>query len=131
MEEQNDTKIPAKIVPNDHLANERTFLAWIRTGIAVMGFGFVVVKFSLFISQLSLAFNQKVTLPDKGYSSVIGILLIGIGAVSVLLAYLRYRSIERKLLSQTYYPSFKLSMVLTVSMLIIAILLIVYLIPSI
>ncbi|QEM08229.1 DUF202 domain-containing protein [Mucilaginibacter rubeus] len=33
---------------SDHLANERTFLAWIRTSIALMGFGFVVVKFSLF-----------------------------------------------------------------------------------
>jgi putative membrane protein len=34
---------------NDHLANERTFLAWIRTGIGIMGFGFVVVKFSKLI----------------------------------------------------------------------------------
>ncbi|WP_167516127.1 MULTISPECIES: YidH family protein [Mucilaginibacter] len=37
-----------KINASDHLANERTFLAWIRTSIALMGFGFVVVKFSLF-----------------------------------------------------------------------------------
>ena len=35
----------------DHLANERTFLAWIRTSIGIMGFGFVVVKFSRFICQ--------------------------------------------------------------------------------
>jgi len=33
----------------EHLANERTLLAWMRTSIAIMAFGFVVVKFSLFI----------------------------------------------------------------------------------
>ena len=37
---------------NDHLANERTFLAWLRTGIGVMAFGFVVVKFSLFFETI-------------------------------------------------------------------------------
>ncbi|WP_345229811.1 DUF202 domain-containing protein [Olivibacter ginsenosidimutans] len=44
-----------KIIPNDHLANERTFLAWIRTSLTFMGLGFVVVKFSLFIKQLTRA----------------------------------------------------------------------------
>jgi uncharacterized membrane protein YidH (DUF202 family) len=34
----------------DHSSNERTFLAWLRTGIAVVGFGFVVEKFNLFIT---------------------------------------------------------------------------------
>lgn len=128
---RNADKQPLKINPNDHLANERTFLAWIRTGIAIMGFGFVVVKFSLFIRQLSIALDQDIVLPEKGYSSMIGILLVCIGAVSVLLAFIRYRSIERKLLSQTYFPSFKLSMILTVSLLVIAVLLIIYLLPSI
>ena len=33
----------------DHLANERTFLAWVRTAIAVMAFGFIVEKFDLFL----------------------------------------------------------------------------------
>lgn len=120
-----------KINPNDHLANERTFLAWIRTGIAIMGFGFVVVKFSLFIRQLSMAFGEDVVLPDNTNSSIIGILLVCIGAVSVLLAFIRYRTIEKKLLSQSYFPSFRLSMILTVSLLVIAVLLIIYLLPSI
>ncbi|HUK00617.1 MAG TPA: DUF202 domain-containing protein [Stellaceae bacterium] len=34
---------------SDHAANERTFLAWIRTGIAVLGFGFVIEKFNVFL----------------------------------------------------------------------------------
>jgi putative membrane protein len=43
---------------SDHLANERTFLAWIRTGIGIMAFGFVVVKFTLFVKQLSLVLQK-------------------------------------------------------------------------
>jgi putative membrane protein len=37
---------------SDYLAAERTFLAWIRTGLALMGFGFVVARFGLFLQQL-------------------------------------------------------------------------------
>lgn len=37
---------------SDHLAAERTFLAWIRTGLALMGFGFVVARFGLFLQEL-------------------------------------------------------------------------------
>ncbi|MFZ6006727.1 MAG: YidH family protein, partial [Nitrospirota bacterium] len=36
-----------------HMANERTFLAWIRTSIGIMAFGFVVEKFALFVKQIS------------------------------------------------------------------------------
>lgn len=39
---------------SDLLAAERTFLAWIRTGLALMGFGFVVARFGLFLQQLQL-----------------------------------------------------------------------------
>jgi putative membrane protein len=38
--------------PSDYLAAERTFLAWIRTGLALMGFGFVVARFGLFLEAL-------------------------------------------------------------------------------
>ena len=41
----------------DHLAAERTFLAWIRTGIALMGFGFVVARFGLFLQQLRVVWT--------------------------------------------------------------------------
>jgi putative membrane protein len=53
--------IKQAINPSDHLANERTFLAWIRTSVAIMGFGFVVVKFALFIKQIPLVLTRKQT----------------------------------------------------------------------
>ncbi len=40
---------------SDHAANERTFLAWVRTGIAVIAFGFVVEKFNLFVLAMASA----------------------------------------------------------------------------
>jgi len=116
--------------PSDHLANERTFLAWIRTSIAVMGFGFVVVKFSLFVRQLALVVDKDVRLPGKGYSPMIGTFLIAVGALISLLAFLRYRRIERELSSGHFFPSFRLSLFTTIGLLIISILLIGYLLQS-
>jgi putative membrane protein len=46
---------------SDHAANERTFLAWVRTGIAVIAFGFLIEKFNLFV--LAIATTNS---PDEG-----------------------------------------------------------------
>ncbi|TWR28557.1 DUF202 domain-containing protein [Mucilaginibacter achroorhodeus] len=118
------------INPGDHLANERTFLAWIRTSIALMGFGFVVVKFSLFVKQLSLVITDKIILPGKGFSATIGIILVAIGALMALLSYFRYRHIEKQLLRNTYFPSFALSLLLTVAIVLVSGLLLWYLLPN-
>lgn len=72
----------------DHLANERTFLAWIRTSIGIMAFGFVVVKFSLFVKQLTMLLGKQQVIQQKGYSSIMGIVLVAIGAVTSILAYI-------------------------------------------
>ncbi|MGD1091954.1 MAG: DUF302 domain-containing protein [Bryobacteraceae bacterium] len=50
--------------PSDYLAAERTFLAWIRTGLALMGFGFVVARFGLFLQALQAA---QPILTDRSY----------------------------------------------------------------
>ncbi len=44
---------------SDHAANERTYLAWVRTGIAVIAFGFVVEKFNLFMRSLASVAADK------------------------------------------------------------------------
>jgi len=117
--------------PSDHLANERTFLAWIRTSVAIMGFGFVVVKFSLFIKQISLVLSDKqVVLPGKGYSSEIGTLLVGLGVFIALFSYLRYRITEKQLINRAYKPSLLPSLFITIALVIIGVLLVIYLIPG-
>src|ERR1700743_3559744 len=87
----------------DHLANERTFLAWIRTSIALMGFGFVVVKFSLFVKELSLAVAGKQVIASTGFSAIIGISLVAVGALAALVGYMRYKRIEKQLLNQAFH----------------------------
>lgn len=42
-----DQRFSKSLHARDHMANERTFLAWIRTSIGIMAFGFVVEKFAL------------------------------------------------------------------------------------
>ncbi|MET4082610.1 putative membrane protein [Pedobacter sp. UYP30] len=89
----------------DHLANERTFLAWIRTSIGIMGFGFVVVKFSLFVKQIAIVLGAKPTGPQTGYSHVIGIVLVALGGITIGFAYFRYINTKKQLNNGVYYHS--------------------------
>ena len=69
----------------DLLAAERTFLAWIRTGLALMGFGFVVARFGLFLQQLQLVQHVSAA-PTYGLSLWFGTALIAVGVVVFVLS---------------------------------------------
>jgi len=69
----------------DHAANERTYLAWIRTAIALMAFGFVIEKFDLFLRYLTTATNVSIHTPGQ-HAEGAGLLLIAAGLVLVALA---------------------------------------------
>lgn len=81
---------------SDYLAAERTLLAWIRTGLALMGFGFVVARFGLFLQELQIA---KVTAPARsyGFSLRLGIALISMGVFVNVLAGWHHLRLMRKL----------------------------------
>jgi len=66
--------------PSDYLAAERTFLAWIRTGLALMGFGFVVARFGLFLQALQAGPSNFQARP-YGPSFWFGTALIVLGVV--------------------------------------------------
>lgn len=88
---------------SDHLANERTFLAWIRTSLGIMGFGFVVVKFSLFIRQIELVLKTEVvTASHHGYSGVVGVSIVIIGALTVVLAFFKYRKTNKQIEEENF-----------------------------
>lgn len=71
--------------PRDYLAAERTLLAWIRTGLALMGFGFVVARFGLFLQQLQIA-QHSPSVQSYGHSLWFGTALIGAGVAVNLLS---------------------------------------------
>jgi putative membrane protein len=116
---------------SDHLANERTFLAWLRTSIGIMAFGFVVVKFSLFMKEISTVLGKQLETNQKGFSSVLGIALVCVGLLTALFSYLKFKHTEKQLDNCNYKSSSTLITILVSSILLVSILLVVYLIRSI
>lgn len=80
----------------DLLAAERTFLAWIRTGLALMGFGFVVARFGLFLQQIQ-AIQRSSTSVAYGESLWFGTALIAVGVLVFLLSALHHVRLVREL----------------------------------
>lgn len=80
--------------PRIFWAKERTFLAWIRTGLALMGFGFVVARFNLFLRMVQA--RADAPLPaHSGWAMWFGTLLVLLGVLVQILAvfdYLRFAS---------------------------------------
>ncbi|KIQ23307.1 hypothetical protein RT99_03960 [Flavobacterium sp. MEB061] len=115
---------------NEHMSNERTFLSWIRTGIGIMVFGFVIVKFSLFVNQLPSTFFKDSTIPKNGLTIFIGISLVLTGAITILLSYWKYRQVHRLLQRGEYLYSTMLLTILTVVIFLMSIIIITYLIMA-
>lgn len=112
---------------SDHMANERTFLAWIRTSIGIMAFGFVLEKFTLFLRQTEYFLNQQ-HVPGlhnqhsfQTYSSVFGVVLIVLGALLCLLAFIKYKTVESQIENNTYYPTILLDMMLMLAVVLIGV----------
>lgn len=114
----------------EHLANERTFLAWIRTSIALMGFGFVIVKFTLFLNEISSLLETK-DISSKGYSAIVGVIMVALGVIIAILAFLQYKKYENQLNNNSYVSSSMLSLFITLIILIGGIILILYLLSNI
>jgi putative membrane protein len=85
------------------LAAERTFLAWIRTGLGLMGVGFAVSRFGLFLRQLT-ASQSHLPAQTTGYSLWSGVLLVAMGVVVTLSAVVRHFQLVRELRSGTWTP---------------------------
>ena len=75
----------------DHSANERTFLAWVRTAIAVMAFGFLVERFDLFLLLAAPALGARMaSLPGEKFGNRAGLALIILGTLIVATAAVRF-----------------------------------------
>jgi putative membrane protein len=111
---------------SDHLANERTFLAWIRTSISVIVFGFVVAKFGITLRELLLVRGN--TVRESGASLVIGLGFMAMGIFMALAAWFRYQSTMRRLEAGDFKPARAIVTVLAVVAALFGIILAVYLI---
>jgi putative membrane protein len=81
---------------SDHAANERTFLAWVRTAIAVMAFGFLVEKFDLFLAYAARAVgSQRPAAPGQDFANAAGLALVVLGIGMVIIATARFLATAR------------------------------------
>jgi uncharacterized membrane protein YidH (DUF202 family) len=125
--------------PQVHMANERTFLAWIRTSIGIMAFGFVVERFAFFIKKLSF-FLTSHNIPElqfpilnnssMGYSSIFGIFLVAVGAFLGVLAFMRFMKTEKEIDDDAYRPSLVLDILVTMGMFAMGVFIVMYMIHN-
>lgn len=125
MEPKNDEQLS-----NEYQSNERTLLAWIRTGMSIMVFGFVAVKFSLFIKQLPAKYLSETTMPNGNFSIYLGIGLLITGALTIILSYFRYIQTVKLLQQGKFQYSTRLLTFIAMSLTFMSIALIAYLITA-
>lgn len=83
---------------SDHAANERTFLAWVRTAIAVMAFGFLIERFDIFLAVMaSGARGRAVTLGEHKFANDAGLAFILIGVAMIVVAAIRFFRIAKQI----------------------------------
>jgi putative membrane protein len=87
----------------DHLANERTFLAWVRTGVAIVVFGFAIGRFAIAIRQF-MELQGRVS-RSAGLSVWFGTIAIVAGVLLTLAGLFRYRRTRDQLESRTFEPA--------------------------
>lgn len=87
--------------PRVLFAAERTFLAWIRTGLALMGFGFVVARFGLFLRELA-ATQHEPSIRSTGFSVGVGTALILTGVIVNVASAVSHVRLTNQLRAGTY-----------------------------
>ncbi len=124
-DENSDTKL------REHLANERTFLAWIRTSIALMGLGFVIVKFGLFLKEVAIMLKDLNIKISEGFSAIVGTAMVTMGVILAFFAFFQYKKVETQINRQSYKSSSIISVFLTLVIVVGGILLVIHLLTGI
>ena len=74
----------------DHAANERTYLAWIRTSIAIMAFGFLIEKFELYLAFISLGMDDANKIEPSLFTQLIGLSLFLVGILIIIASTVKF-----------------------------------------
>lgn len=119
---------------NDLAANERTYLSWVRTSLALMAFGFLIERFDLFFRIINKSFNNKYTHSAMSITAeFIGIAIMITAVLVIISATIRYANNRKKIKANEVcsYNSKKHDIILSFVLVIATILLIGYIVISI
>ena len=116
--------VPSSDKVRDHFANERTFLSWMRTGLATITFGFVIERFGLVLRELGLKGQQ--VLPIH-VSSFFGVSLTALGVIIMIVALINFLHNRRAIDTGQFQPPVNFAIMLTALASLIGVLLIFYL----
>lgn len=122
------TKIPSDKLATEYLAAERTFLAWVRTSIAVITLGFVVAKFGVWLREIAIRLNPAIPIHSTGMSLPMGEAMMAFGGVLVALAAWHYHIVNQALERGEVRANRGLVAVVTVAVAALAGLMIVYMV---
>ena len=114
----NTSASPPPSDPRVYFAGERTMLAWLRTGITVMAFGFVVARFGLILRLLQAQGGPQL---DPGMSPYLGVTLVGLGVVAIAGGAIQYRRFHRTVPADDRPVSSSFGLVLGLSWALVAI----------
>ncbi len=100
------SKLPQIDRQREHQANERTFLAWLRTSISLIGFGFAIARFGIFIQQLEISLMHRAS-PNQFWinSENLGGILVIFGIIVIVLALLNYNRAFWQIERGNYQPN--------------------------
>ena len=112
----------------DHAANERTYLAWIRTSIAIMAFGFLIEKFELYLAFISLSMNDANKIEPSLFTQLIGLSLFLVGILIIIASTVKFYIYKKDIDSEELvsYGSKKITASLSVLIIVMAIFLFFY-----
>ena len=89
----------------DHAANERTFLAWVRTAVAVMAFGFLIERFDIFLSVMAGAQSRALPVHGQKFANVAALAFIVVGIGMIVVATFRFFKIAKEIDRDETVPS--------------------------
>ena len=108
-----DPETRRALLMRDHLANERTLLSWVRLGLSLIGLGFVIARFGIFLEQLVVSGQVKETTPHL--SEPIGVALVLLGPLLITLAAWRFFQTEREITAARAVPHYGLLYVIIIA----------------
>ena len=123
-------KIPSDKKATEYLANERTFLAWIRTCIAVISLGFVIARFGVWLRELAARIDPKIQGRSTRFSLLVGVAMMAFGSALTLLAAWRYHGINRAIDRGEFQADRGLVVIVTIAVTLLGVVMITYLLAT-